>query len=153
MPAKHELMHRAVSSNPYSTTYFAWLDIGLFRAENATTHAPFTIHLPPNFNQSRVGVSVLSTQCTKRTDRDIFLGNIVWICGAFHIARYDVMLAWSEQYMKFVTYFLSQGLMNLDQQVSYAAVSNHDPRTQIQPYHDDKSGYNPWFYLGYLCKE
>ena len=73
----------------------------------------------------------------KQSIRDTLMGKIVWISIWRNAVGY-------EQNIRYVKYFLlSQGPMNLAKQVSYAAVSNHDPQTQIQPYNDDKSGYNP----------
>ena len=146
-------MQRTVTSNPFRTKYFAWVDIGYYRDLKTATEAPFTVHLPPNFNQSNVAVSAITKQLSRRSDRVIFHQNIVWACGGFFLARHDVMLAWTTEFMQFVEYFLSRGLMNSDQQVIYAAVSNHHPKTHLQTYFRHNKSYNAWFYLGFICKE
>ena len=156
MHAKYELMLKSIQLNPFGTKYFAWLDIGLFREINTKDQDPFQIHLPPDFNQSKVAYAEVYNfnRYSQLSDEQIFLSNSVWVCGCFFLGRIDIMETWTKEYLRHVDYFLGQRLMNTDQQVIYAVHKNHRPVTVIQTYSEDSNDrrFNKWFYLGYLCK-
>ena len=152
MHAKYELMLKTIQTNPFGTKYFAWLDIGLFRGLNPKRETPFHIHLPPDFNQSRVAYSLVYGFDENLSDVQIFYLNQVWVCGCFFIGREDIMQQWTKEYLDYVAYFIAQQLMNTDQQVVYAIHNNHQPQTYLQVYGTTEINVNKWFYLGYLCK-
>lgn len=140
-----------------STSYwnFCFVNIGLFRDLDIKKKQkePFHIHLPPNFNQSKVAYNDVYRGFQKLSDEQIFKANLVWVCGCFFIGRLDVMAKWVVEYMKYVEHFVvKEKLMNSDQQVIFAMFSNYPVETEIQTYHTD-GRYNEWFNLGYLCKE
>lgn len=150
MHAKYEMMLRTALENPFGTRHLAWLDIGLFR-DMVSKNKTFELYLPPSFDPDKVAYE----QVYNRNDesaKSIFYGNHVWVCGCFYLSRVSVMVKWTLAYMKYARYFLQRDLMNTDQQVIYAMFNVAEQRIQIQEYHG-KSGYNPWFSLGYVCKE
>ena len=68
------------------------------------------------------------------------------------------MLEFADEYKTAVNYFLSNKLMNTEQQLLYAMYSDSGrrvlkPDVEIQTYHRRVISQNPWFYLGYLMKE
>lgn len=157
MHAKYELMQVSIDANFFNTKYFAWLDIGLFReiTSNKTLlqNTPdFKLALPPVFEDTKVAYSDVFNGFKQIPSDTIFYGGFVWVSGSFFIAEKTVLRHWTSEYKQFVEYFISQKLMNSDQQVIFAAFSNYKPKTQIQTYHTD-GRFNPYFHLGYLCKE
>ena len=151
MHAKYELMQNATKSNPFRTRYFAWLDIGLFR-DIETKSKPVKLHLPPNFDRTRVAYTEVSSRDSKMSERAIFHGNQVWVCGAYFVAENSVMQRWTAEYMRATERFLSRKLMNTDQQILYAMFSNRNASNMIQTY-KGTGKYSKWFHLGYLCAE
>ena len=78
-----------------------------------------------------------------------------WICECIFLGRRDAILKYAEQYKRAVDYFLSQKLMNSDQQVLYAMYSKSG-RTHIKSEIElqfYKNGHNPRFYLGYRMRK
>ena len=66
------------------------------------------------------------------------------------------MLKYAQQYKQGVDYFLSK-LMNTDQQVLYAMYSDQGRKQlntsiELQLFQSHNSGYDPWFYLGYIMR-
>ena len=155
MHAKYEFMSRAVKENPFNTSYFAWLDIGLFRDKINQPYAPFSIELPPQFDPSTIAYTqVWPLGPTPRTAKQIVQDNLVWVCGCFFIGRSDIMKLWTKQYMQFTERMLSMGWMSTDQQVLYYMFQPQNNRSslidvRIQTYTSD-GRFNPWFHLGYL---
>ena len=151
MHAKYEFMQNATKSNPFRTRYFAWLDIGLFR-DIVTKSEPLKLHLPPNFDHTRVAYSQVYDRNRNISEHSIFHENQVWVCGGYFIAENSVMQRWTAEYMRATERFLSSNLMNTDQQILYAMFSNRNSSNTIQTY-KGTGKYDPWFYLGYLCAE
>ena len=87
----------------------------------------------------------------------IFKEKLDWICGCIFLGERELVLKYAQQYKKAVDYFLSKNLMNSDQQVLYAMYSNRGRRqlntsVGLQMFESHNSGYDPWFYLGYLTR-
>ena len=154
MHAKYDVITRAATSNYFHTDYFMWLDVGLFRAE-VKSEKYFSLELPQDFNDSRIAVNQVYNVSMSEEISVIIKQKLDWICGCIFLGRRDVILKYAEQYKRAVDYFLSQKLMNTDQQVLYAMYSKSGrthikPEIELQLY---KNGHNPWFYLGYLMRK
>ena len=162
MHAKYELMLRSILENPHKTKYFAWQDIGLFRDLVHTNHNrpiridPYRIELPHRFNHNKVAYTAVHKLNRNLSLRNIFEKDVVWLCGCFFIGHASKIAEWSQDYMRAVEWLLRVGLMSTDQQVIVAMHSKEsevESIVQIQSYSSHGSEYNPWFYLGYLCRE
>ena len=151
MHAKYEFVQNATKSNPFRTRYFAWVDIGLFR-DIVTESKPVKLHLPPNFDHSRIAYTEVHGRNTKMSRRSIFHRNKVWVAGGYFIAEKSVMQRWTAEYMRATERFLRRKLMNTDQQILYAMFCNRNASNIIQTY-KGTGKYSHWFYLGYLCIE
>ncbi len=154
MHAKYEFMASVASQNPFKTKYVAWLDIGLFRGIlNKKDIKPFKLYIPPQFNESSVAYSQVG-RLYNETAEVIFKRNLVFVCGCFFIGTMSVMHEWANQYKYYLEKYLNMGIANTDQQVLYAMLVDgiEQPSITIQPYFG-QGKYNPWFHLGYVCKE
>ena len=121
--AKYELVSKTTAWNPFSTNYFAWIDIGLFR--DLDYHVKmFHIDLPPKFNVSRVAYNQVYPREISALPKDIYLSNSVWVSGCFFIGHKNLMTKWTQHYMKYTTQSLNEKVMNTDQQVVYAMVND-----------------------------
>lgn len=152
MHAKYELVYRTVVQNPFKTKYFSWLDIGLFRDITDHQASYFEIVLPPKFDKHRVAYTKVYEPTVLLAPKDIFFHNVVWVCGCYFVAEASVMLHWATEYKKYTEFFISQHIMNTDQQVLLAMQNAvHRPDVQIQTYKGD-GRFNEWFHLGYISK-
>ena len=150
--AKYDVITRATRLNPYNTKYFAWIDLGYFR--NRTTKHRFC--LPQNFNKTRIAVNqVFEGNMSTQPDR-IFKENLVWVGGGLFLGQKTVITQYAEQFRQSANYFLSKGLVNTDQQVTYAVFSETgrrclNPKIEVQHYYkwNGTSIVQNWFYLGY----
>ncbi|XP_071119822.1 uncharacterized protein [Haliotis cracherodii] len=148
MHAKFELVNKVLMEELFPTKYFCWLDVGLFR-NLADDNSVFKLQIPHEWDKSRVGFN------DKATIESVIKGNSVWVGGAMFLGTPEVLNKYTEDYMNTVKMLLKQRLMNTDQQVIYSMYlpsSKVKPRVQIQLFSGKKNPYNPWFYLGYLCR-
>ena len=133
MHTKYEFLLYSILTNPFKTKYFAWIDIGIFRKE--MDGEPFVLRLPNEFDENKVAFTQVD-QFKNITAEQIFMDNVVWVGGGVFVAKASVMLTLVEDYLLAVQHFLSRGLMNSDQQVIYAMMT--DPgfkaRVKIQVY-------------------
>ena len=156
MHAKYELVLKTVALNPFSTNYFAWIDIGLFRDIGHDVKM-FHIDLPPKFNVSRVAYNQVYPRRISALPKDIYLSNSVWVCGCFFIGHKTVMKKWTQHYIEYTIQSLKGKVMNTDQQVVYAMVNDKyyhlDVNMQLFGPEEQwgQGKWNPWFHLGYLC--
>ena len=164
MNAKYELMRRTTSENPFRTRYFCWLDVGLFRSladvngwpvGGFLRRQPFELLLPPDFRRDSVAYSEVMPRFRGFTAEELVASNLHWVCGCFFIADVRVMYAWTEEFMAGVERMMNENWMATDQQVIYYIANSVDPpqRTPIQTFVGDGLMYDPWFHLGYLCRE
>ena len=154
MHAKYDVISRTATKNYFHTRYFMWLDVGLFRAR-VNNKMYFKLELPPYFNNSRIAVNQVYNASMSLETSVIIKQKLDWICGCIFLGRRDVILKYAEQYKRAVDYFISQKLMNSDQQILYAMYSKSGrtklrPDIELQLYH---SRQNPWFFLGYLMRK
>ncbi|XP_071085616.1 uncharacterized protein [Haliotis cracherodii] len=155
MHAKFELVNKVLMEELFPTKYFCWLDIGLFRAL-ADDNSVFKLQIPHELDRDRVAYSRVYDFNDKATIESVIKGNSVWVGGAMFLGTPEVLHKYTEDYMNTVKMLLKQRLMNTDQQVIYSMYlpsSIIKPRVQIQLFSGKNSRYNPWFYLGYLCRE
>ena len=155
--AKYDVVARAATRNYFQTDYFAWLDVGLFRAEG-NQRKYFVLQKPPDFNSSRIAVNLVHTVNMNTDMSSIFRRNLVWVCGCIFVGRREIIIKYTEQYKRAVDYFLSQKLMNTDQQVLYAMFSESGkreikPEIDVQLYKQGVPTYNMWFALGYVMRQ
>ncbi|XP_064639394.1 uncharacterized protein LOC135494952 [Lineus longissimus] len=155
MHAKYEVMNTTIKNNYFKTKYFCWLDIGLFRSISENTDA-FTLGLPKGFDPTHIAYQEVSPRNSDLDPGSIFRGNLYWVCGCFFLGEKGLMLKWTQLYKDYVVKYLTQGLMNTDQQIIYAMFSTHGnqprPAIELQLFKPD-GRFNPWFSLGYLSKE
>lgn len=155
--AKYDVVARAASENYFDTDYFAWLDIGLFRYEVDNTKY-FTLEIPAGFDSSRIAVNLVNNVTMDMEISRIFKEKMDWICGCIFMGERNLILKYTEQYKRAVDYFLSQKLMNTDQQVLYALYSSPgrkqiNPDIDLQFYKCNNCDFDAWFYLGYLMRK
>ena len=97
MHAKYELLRRTIIINPFMSKYIAWIDVGVFRdlvsvkGSLFKKEPLFTLHIPPNFNESAVAYSRVSPRRPYLSSLDIIFGNSVWVCGCYFISSIHVM--------------------------------------------------------------
>ena len=157
MHAKFDVISMTAMDNFFNTKYFMWLDIGYFR-HDLKSKLLFRLELPPDFNDSRIAANQVFNVKMSRDPSVIIKGNFNWIGGGLFLGRRDVMLEFADEYKTAVNYFLSNKLMNTEQQLLYAMYSDLGrkvikPDVELQTYHRRFISQNPWFYLGYLMKE
>ena len=156
--AKYDVVARAATENYFRTDYFTWLDIGLFRHE-VNNPKYFTLEIPPGFNSSRIAVDLVYDMPMDMEMSRIFKEKMDWVCGCIFMGERNLVLAYTEQYKRAVDYFLSQRLMNTDQQVLYAMYSTQGRKLikadiDLQLYKRENNCHtNKWFYLGYLMRK
>ena len=148
---KYEYVHKVAKENPFGTKYFAWIDIGLFREIADKDPEPFKLYLPPNIDLTRIAYNEV-TPAKKLTTEQIFKNNLYWVCGCFFIGARPTILKWTKEYMFYAEKFLNDGLANTDQRVIYAMQKNENPSVFVQAY-VPKNSANPWFDLGYRCRD
>lgn len=157
--AKYDVLSRAAKENYFKTDNFAWLDIGYFRDEVSNINYYF-LQKPPNFNSSRIAVNLVNSQPLNVEPSKIFKTNTVWIGGGLIFGKRDKIILFEKSYIKALDYFLSQNLMNTDQQLIYAMFSQSgrkeiEPEVDLQLYYDTwwkRLIFNQWFYLGYQMR-
>ena len=153
MHSKYEFVAMALKSNPFNTKYFAWIDIGHFRDLTQNLNiSSFSLDLPPRFDPQRVAYGEVFSFLS-HTEEEVFKRSRVWVSSSFFIAKASTMKQWILQYVNSVQKYISQSLMNTDQQVIYCMHFHRiDLEVEIQTY-INTGHYDPWFQLGYLCKE
>ncbi|XP_053406609.1 uncharacterized protein LOC123546280 [Mercenaria mercenaria] len=146
--AKYDVLERVVKENYFKTNYYMWLDVGYFR--DRMSDKLFYIGKPKNFNDSKIAVSLVDPK-QRLTNRPyvIFRGNLVWVGGGLVFGDRNHIIKFSKDFKRAVQYFLSQGLMNTDQQVVYAMYTTKGrevlkPEVELQLYKTQSQ----WFYLG-----
>ena len=108
MNSKVDLMHRTVLSNPWSTTFFAWIDFSIF-------------HISQNYDEFKQGLQRLcylkSTDsfiaipgCTDPISKDDnFTRNILWrFCGGFFLGNKDSIVELYELQLKYFPIFIDK---------------------------------------------
>lgn len=153
--AKYDVIARAAKENFFRTNYLAWLDVGYFRGI-VHNHSCFALRKPPNFNESRVAMNLVYNVSLNIPHAKIFRQNIVWVGGGLFLARRDVIIRYEQMYQRAMDIFLSQKLMNTDQQMNFAIHSIPGrklikPEIDIQTYNSKRK--DDWFYLGYLMRK
>jgi len=73
------------------------------------------------------------------------------------IGTANLILQFEQLYKRAINYFLDKKIMNTDQQVLYSLYSQEGkqalkPDIELQIYAPEKYLGDPWFYLGYHCR-
>ena len=153
MHSKYEFLSNAINKNYFNTKYFAWTDIGYFRdVLHMKNQSVIRINLPPNYNVSSIAVNEVFSRDKDSLITSIFYKNKVWLGGGFFLGAGDVMMTWVEQYRRAVHVFIKDMLMSTDQQVIYAWFNKGKNQVPITTYKPN-TRFNPWFHLGYLCRD
>ena len=152
MHAKYELVYKVAESNPFSTKYLAWLDIGLYRDIYSFNQSisSFRIDPPPNFIDTKVAYCQVYEE-KPLTVKEIFLGNHDLVGGGFLFGRPNALVEMANRYQNAVEYFLSQGLMNTDQQVLYAMRQLDDRIPELMQLYNGRPGH--YYALVDMCKK
>ncbi|XP_048731524.2 uncharacterized protein LOC125648456 [Ostrea edulis] len=153
---KFAVVADAARKNIYNTPYYAWLDVGYFR-DLVGSEQFFELKIPNDQDPGRISVNLIFRRHMEINPYEIFRHNKVWVGGGMFIGTKHIFIKFEELYRKALLYFLDQHLMNSDQQVLFAMYSNQGrkalkPQTELKLYTPKGNG-NPWFYLGYLCRE
>ena len=152
MHAKYELVYKVAKSNPFFTKYLAWLDIGTYRDMQSANESisRFRVDLPPNFIDSKVAYCQVYKE-ERLTIKEIFLGNHVLMGGAFFLGKPNALAEIANRYQNAVEHFLSQGLMNTDQQVLYAMRQLDSRIPDLMQLYNDRPGH--YFALADMCRK
>lgn len=139
MHAKFELLNRSLNENEFNSSYFAWMDIGLYRDGLPYENMNYTIRVPPNFDENKVAFGEVSKFEKQTKVEEIIHRNKVWVSGAVVFAKTNEMLKFCAQYFRTVEQMLVRGLMSTDQQMVYAMFSDDlldfvSPQTNVQTY-------------------
>ena len=156
--SKLPLVVKAIKAKYFPSDFYCWIDIGYFR-ELAGRRKQFYLEIPGNFDNSKVGVTrVLNSDLENMTAKSIILGNKNWIGGGLFLGKPDVLTKFELQYKSRVLYYLSQGLMNVEQHILYSMYTKKERKerpitVEVQLYVPGTQKViagDPWFYLGYL---
>ena len=156
--SKLSVVAKAINSKLFPTDYYCWIDLGYFR-DLAGRQKDFYLEIPSNFDKSRVGVTqVYKVDLINVTARSIILGNMNWIGGGLFLGKPEVLLKFESQYKNRVMYYLSQGLMNVEQHILYSMYTQSERKknaisVEVQTYIPGTKRVacgDPWFYLGCL---
>lgn len=156
--SKLSFVAKAITSKLFPSDYYCWIDLGYFRdlSDRATN---FYLEIPSDLDRRRVGVTqVLNVDLHNITARSIILGNLNWIGGGLFLGKPDILLKFEKQYKHRVMYYLSQGLMNVEQHVLYSMFTKSERKknpisVEVQTYipgTKPAACVDPWFYLGCL---
>lgn len=156
--SKLPLVVKAIKSNYFHTDYYCWIDLGYFR-DIVGRNIAFFLEIPEDFDKTKVGVTrVYDSNLKDISAMSIILENKNWIGGGLFLGKPEVLTTFEEQYKNRVLYYLSQGLMNVEQHILYSMYT-FEERTK-KPIHVEVQLYipgqhkvmceNPWFYLGFL---
>lgn len=149
--AKYDVISRAAQEHTFETKYYMWLDIGYFRERSGSKY--FFLEKPKDFEDTKIAMNLVyfNRQMSTSPER-IFKQNIVWVGGGVIFGEKSVVIRYEQQFKNAVDYFISVGLMNTDQQVTFSMFSDEGkrilkPEIELQVY-KPPSQYN-WFYLGF----
>ena len=160
MFAKTELVSYAAKKNFFSTSYISWIDIGYYR-KILDRRKQFWLEVPPSFDTSKVAMNeIFHVDLVHTTPRKVFLRETVWVGGGLQLYTPDIAIRFHRQFQKALVRYMSQGLVNSDQQVilSMSLLGEREQfplDVEVQGYYqtDDNASkllYDRWFHLGLL---
>lgn len=156
--SKLSVVASAITSKLFPSDFYCWLDLGYFR-DLAGRQKDFYLEVPSDLNTSTIGVTqVYHVDLERITAKSIILGNRNWIGGGLFLGKPDVLLKFETQYRDRVLYYLSQGLMNVEQHILYSMYTKSEREknpisVEVQTYIPGTKPVacgDPWFYLGCL---
>lgn len=159
--AKFAVAANATMLNVFPNKFYGWVDIGYFR-DIVKEKKYFRLNAPSDKDETRLSVNEVYNPFPDISPEKIFKENVVWVGGGMFIGTKEVILKFEKLYQRAIYHFLEKKVMNSDQQVIYSIYSKEGqkllkPEIKLQLYkpHDMQKVHtkNPWFYLGYLCRE
>lgn len=148
--AKFDVVSRAASSVAFNTKYYLWLDVGYFRNRKSKKH--FYLSKPRGFDDSKIAMNLVNYKHNlKLHPETIMKENRLLVGGGLVFGEREHIIMFAAQFRRAVDYFLSEGIMNTDQQVIYSMFSEIGrktlkPEVELQIYRSPNE-YD-WFYLG-----
>ncbi|XP_059168887.1 uncharacterized protein LOC131950679 [Physella acuta] len=123
MSAKYDALILAMALKLVQTKYLAWMDIGLFRnlLEDRMGHRNknFTLEIPPDFNNSRVGFTEVAPRHTmeKLSPWDYIKNSYVWLAGGYVMGTHQVIRTFVKSYKSTVQELLKANMSSTDEQI------------------------------------
>ena len=156
MHAKYDYMDEVARNNPFNTKYLSWVDLGYFRDLVNKNTTSFSLYTPPKFDESRVAYCEIGHFYPNLNIGRVVSTNLIWLAGGFFVSTVEVMRRWTRQYRQYTERMLENNWMSTDEQVLFSMYLQESEKlwnrsVDIQPYSGRR--FDPWFYLGYLCRE
>lgn len=162
MNAKYDALEMALALPDMQSEYIAWMDIGLFRRLESTV-PPFTLKVPPGFNDSTIGVSEVSprSELDGLSPLEIYQKNKVWVAGGYILAKRELLPKFIAQYRAATDTLLDMNLADTDQQVLGSMYSPQLVKQQsvfLSPFACPRGAFGLfghgylYFCLPYMCK-
>ena len=112
---------------------------------------------PPDIDKNKIAVNQVWNYTKGLSPSNIFRQNKVWVAGGLFIGTANLMLQFEQLYKRARNYFLDKKIKNTHQQVLYSLYSQErrqalKPEIELQLYPPGKYPGDPWFYLGYHCR-
>ena len=123
MHGKYEYLALAMKGNYFKTKYYCWLDMDLFGSIINTTSDNFSLHVPKNFDDTKVAYAQVSGWENLKPEA-IFKQNKTWVGGSTILGRASVMKNMVKQYITYTMDYINDTLINSDSQVVYAMHQN-----------------------------
>ena len=154
--AKYALVSNAIRDKHFENDFYAWIDIGYFR-NSVEYNNFFQLLAPPDIDKNKIAVNQVRGYTKGLPPSTIFRSNKVWVGGGMFIGTAKLILQFEVLYKRAIHYFLDKKIMNTDQQVLYSLYSQEGrqalkPDIELQIYAPGKYPGDPWFYLGYHCR-
>ncbi|XP_064613396.1 uncharacterized protein LOC135477171 [Liolophura sinensis] len=152
--AKYEVVARTIQDRVFPAAHYAWLDVGYFR-DIVDQKFSFSLQVPGDFDDNKIAYTKIAEASLSVEPATLIKQNSLWIGGGMFIGTPKTLLTYFEQYKRAVHFFLSEQLMNSDQQMVYGMFTDKGrqiikPTIELQLYTPQGPG-NPWFYLGFHC--
>jgi hypothetical protein len=154
--AKYALVSNAIRDKHFENDFYAWIDIGYFR-NSVKYNNFFQLLAPPDIDKNKIAINQVLNYTKGLSPSTIFRQNKVWVAGGMFIGTANLILQFEQLYKRAIDYFLDKKIMNTDQQVLYSLYSQEGrqalkPEIELQLYSPGKYPGDPWFYLGYHCR-
>ncbi|XP_029657959.2 uncharacterized protein LOC115232266 [Octopus sinensis] len=128
MHSKHDMVRRAIMLFGNESSYFAWVDIGLFRY--ASPVEDFELKHSQYIENGRILMSQ-AFPFKDETIESIIKNARTWISGAMMAGHVDSMLKFCNVYEEFFKKLISMKLIATDEQVIYALYSSQGQKLVI----------------------
>ncbi|XP_059168894.1 uncharacterized protein LOC131950687 [Physella acuta] len=168
MSAKYDALIFAMDHKLIRTKYLAWMDIGLFRNliedSMGQKNKNFTLEIPPDFNNSRIGFTEVAPRhkMERLSPWDYIKNSYVWLAGGYVMGTQQVIRTFVKSYKSTVQELLKANMSSTDEQIigaMYSPEFRHKQELDIQGYScvDGQFGLHntdaQYFCLSYICKD